>query len=150
MGKIGGNGGVYMNRKIAILSLTFLMMIIGGALLVNAFRPTVTTSFATGVTLKYKYIDKDIEETITDPEIIRDLSEILTGRLYTDNPSCGFSQDISITFFNEEKILIIYPALDGCPIMRSGDSNRYFKITEQARTNLDLILEKYGFIFPAI
>ena len=140
-----------MNKKRVILSLVIIIFIIGGFLLANFIRKPVSTSFATGVILRYKYLDHDINEIITDLETIKELTGIMSGRVYTDNPSCGFTADISITFFNEEKTLMICPALDGDPIMRVGDnSNEYFKITDQARAELDIMLHRYGFKFPAV
>lgn len=76
------------------LSLAFIIIIVVGALLAIFIRPTVSTSFATGVTLVYKYLDQDVDVTVTDLETIKELSEIMKGRAYIDSPSCGFSIDV--------------------------------------------------------
>ena len=74
----------------------------------------------------------------------------MKGKVYKDDPACGFSEDISITFFNDKKELMICPALDGDPVMRVGVGGEYFKITPKARAELDALLRDYGFSFPAV
>ena len=119
--------------------------------MVTVTKKPISTSFATGVELRYRYLEQDIALTITDLEVVEALSKLTNGKTYRDNPSCGFSKDVSITFFNEKKVVIICPALDGDPILRVGDSgNNYIVITDKARAELDDLLQLYGFAFPAV
>ena len=137
-----------MFRRIIIITIITLSI---SAMVFLLYRLSYfNASFATNVSLRYKYGEKDIYEEINDPLIIDELKSILRGLAHPDNPSCGFSIDISITLYDGNNSVTICPALDRCETMRIGDSNRYFYISENDRRRLDNILKKYGFSFPAI
>ena len=51
---------------------------------------------------------------------------------------------------DRSKSLIFCPANDGCPLLQIDDSSRYIKVSDEARTRLDDVLEKYGMAFPCI
>ncbi|HHV99250.1 MAG TPA: hypothetical protein GXX36_06720 [Clostridiaceae bacterium] len=138
-----------MKTKFLIVSTCILII----ALLVFIVRNTrmknyIDTSFATDVTLKYYYIDKKIDVVVTDEKDIRVIKENLKGVSYSDNPSCGFSLDISIKLSDKEKSIIICPARDGCSKARIGDSGKYMDIKD--RKAFEAVLEKYGMTFPCV
>ena len=108
----------------------------------------IDPSFATEVSLKYYYNDKKIDVIITDENDVAIIKENLKGISYFDNPSCGFSLDISLTFSDGQNSIVLCPACDSCHTARVGDSNRYVKIKD--RDAIEAILEKYGMIFPCV
>ena len=110
----------------------------------------IHSDFATNVLLNYHYFDKDITLIITDENEIFRLKHILNGHLFTDYPSCGFTTNISITMTNGRKKIIFCPACDGCPLLRINDSNKYIKITDEERTQINEILEKYDITFLGV
>lgn len=138
-----------MKSKFLIIGACILII----ALVIFIVRITrmknyIDTSFATEVTLKYYYIDKKIDVVVIDENDIRVIKESLKGVSYSDNPSCGFSLDISIKFSDRGKSIIICPARDGCSKARIGDSGRYIDIKD--RKALESVLEKYGMTFPCV
>jgi len=144
-------GGMFVKTKFLIVSTCILIIV----LVIFIARITriknynyIDTSFATEVTLKYYYIDKKIDVVVTDEKDIRVIKENLKGVSYSDNPSCGFSLDISLKFSDSEKSIIICPARDGCSKARIGDSGRYIDIKD--RKALEAVLEKYGMTFPCV
>jgi len=125
-----------------------LIIIISVILLIIGKRNYIDTLFASRVSLKYYYNDKQIDIIVTDENDIRIIKENLKGISYEDNPSCGFSRDISITFSDGDNELVVCPACDGCSKARIGVSNRYICIKDI--NALKTVLEKYGFCFPCI
>ena len=114
------------------------------------FTMKIDSDFATKVFLEYHYVDKDISLEIADENDILTLKLILNGQPFQDSPACGFAMDISITMTNERKSITFCPACDGCSLLRIGDSNKYIKISDEARVSLNEILKKYGMTFPCI
>ena len=131
-----------------IISIILVCVVITVIVLWNVAR--VSASFATSAIIKYNYMGVYIEEVITDETELAELKNVLSGFAWTDSPSCGFSADISITFTDGNKELVLCPACDGDPIIRVGESDRYIGISDEARNGLDAIVEKYGMIFPCI
>jgi len=126
---------------ILIIALIFFVVTI-------RMKNYIDTSFATEVSLKYYYIDKEIDKVITDENDIRIIKENLKGVSYSDNPSCGFSLDISIKFSDGEKSITVCPACDSCSKARVEGSRRYIDIKD--RKALEDVLEKYGMTFPCV
>jgi hypothetical protein len=117
-------------------------------LIVTKMKKSLDTSFATSISLKYYYADKTIDIQITDKQDIEIIKDNLNGLLYSDNPSCGFSLDISICFTDGESNVVICPACDSCSTARIGDSDMYINIKD--RKALNTVLEKYGLMFPCV
>ena len=114
------------------------------------FTVKVDADFATEATLEYHCNGKDISVKITDESDIATLKQLLRGNTFGDSPSCGFDTAVSITMSNGERSRVFCPALDGCSLVRIGDSNRYIAITDEARSQLDTLFHKYGATFPCI
>jgi len=110
----------------------------------------INPDFATEVLLEYHYVDKDISVKITDDSDILKLKQMLKGRPFKDTPACGFTTEISITMTNGRKSIVFCPANDGCPLLRINDSGKYIKITDETRTKLNDLLEKYGMTLPCV
>ncbi len=131
--------------------ILFLLIIIAmGVSLMFLLIPKHNVDFAIDVIVKFKYAEQDINQKIDNINTINQLKSILKGVTYTDTPSCGFSMDISITFSDKDKTVTLCPALDGCPIIRINDSNKYFKISDKSREKLNQLLAQYGFKFPSL
>ena len=138
-----------MRNKLLIMGIGVLVLsVIVLTVIITTKKNYVDTSFATEITLKYHYIDKKIDLKITDENDIQVIKENLKGISYADNPSCGFSLDISITLSDGQKSIVLCPACDSCAIARIGDSSRYIKMKD--RKAFEAVLEKYGFLFPCV
>lgn len=137
-----------MKTKFLIVGVCILIFALVVFIASTRKKNYIDTSFATEVSLKYYYIDKKIDTVITDERDIRIIKENLKGASYSDNPSCGFSLDISIKFSDGKKNIIICPACDSCSKARIGDSRRYIDIKD--RKALEDVLKKYGMTFPCV
>jgi len=95
-------------------------------------------------TLRFIY---EKEKIITEigADDLRTLAEMFRGReMYSDSPSCGFSEDISLVIGGQTFCF----ANDGCAIIYISEKNRYFRITHEESVTLREILTSYGFHFP--
>lgn len=121
-----------MKKKYKVVGACILLIaIVGVFTLITIKKNYVDPSFATGISLKYYYLDKQIDIVVTDEDDIRILQENLKGISYIDSPSCGFSNDVSIKFSDGERELVLCPACDNCSTARIGDSNRYVEIKDR-------------------
>jgi len=141
-------GGASLKKVISLIIMIGILMAVG--IMLFSFQSRSTADFATDIIVKYKYEDHNVDAKIYDDTDIVALKSILNGKGYTDSPSCGFSVDVSITLSSNQKTVVLCPALDGCPIIKINETNKYFVISNEDRTKLDIILEKYGFKFPSI
>jgi hypothetical protein len=133
-------------RMIAPLAVLIVLSVV----CVGWITMRINSDFATKVLLEYHYADKNISMEITDENDIFTLKQMLRGYSFKDNPSCGFTTDISINMTNDKKSVVFCPALDGCPLLRINDSNVYIKVSDDVRKELDAILSKYDMAFPCI
>ena len=136
------------NRASIIALLSFIALITISLLFFGWFTMIIDSSFATEILLEYRNVDKNISARVADERDILKLKQILSGHPFKDSPACGFSSDISITVTNDKKSIVFYPACDGCPLLRINDSDKYIRITEEARINLNEILGMYDMTFP--
>lgn len=89
-------------------------------------------------TIKIKYYENEITLSSEDTIFIK---KLLKGKqLFYDSSSCGFYDDIKITFDNGEEII---PAFDSCDIIQDKKSGKYFSMDDD-RENFILIVNKYG------
>lgn len=96
-----------------------------------------------------RFVYGDINEShCLDKKEVALLKNIFDGKkMYKDNLSCGFSDDISIRFNNEQTFCI---ACDTCPIIFIKEENKYIKLSEIEKMELYDLLESYGFFFPCL
>jgi len=145
-----------VNKKMIILSvaLASALVLLGVYLLFSFNR--IDTDFATEATLRFSVRDDvtgiftNHEFSITAEADIIALQEIFRGRTRRDIPACGFVNSVSITMYGEGRSITFCPALDGCPIIRINDSERFINISYSQRAILDDIFARFGFTFPAI
>ena len=75
--------------------------------------------------------------------------ELYDGKLMVkDDPSCGFSEDVSVSINDGQHVF--YIAMDGCPIVYYVNYDRYVLMSDSEQETLYSILEKYGFHFPCV
>ena len=77
-----------MKRPLVILLIVGVII----SLFILQKTTAINADFATSAALKYHYCEDKIDATIS-MEDLKSLKEILKGRSFSDNPSCGF--DIS-------------------------------------------------------
>ncbi|MDR0813968.1 MAG: hypothetical protein LBO63_08265 [Oscillospiraceae bacterium] len=105
------------------------------------FSVNIRTSDAN---IRYKYNGLELDVQITEEES-RILKKIFNGKIpLLGNPSCGFSEDISVYF--EKQVFCI--ARDKCPIIKY--KGKYFSVSEKSRAVIEGIFEKYGGEFPCV
>lgn len=131
------------------LIFVFAILITGLVILFFICFPRIDGEFATSASLRYHYAEKSIDTKVTDSDL-KDLKEILVGRSYPGNPDCGFDTDISITFSYGRKNITFCPACDTCSTIQIGNTNRYLRISDDQRKRLNVILAKYGMLFPCV
>jgi len=134
-----------MKKHITISIITVVILILCGCFMVNLFSFKVNIS---GTNAKLTYIynaennaeNKNVTLSAEESEIIKN---IFNGqKTHFDNPSCGFTKNISIKF-NSQVFCI---ACDNCPIIKLR--GKYFSISETDRETINRIFEKYGGLFP--
>ena len=98
------------------------------------------------VTLVFRCGDTSVEEPLTDAEAAQ-VIEIFEGKaLSFDNPSCGFTADVSLRVGGH----IFCPACDQCRIVMDLTSLRYFSLTQAERDVIESIFAAHGGYFPCI
>jgi len=76
------------------------------------------------------------------------LKAIFNGKIaYRDNPSCGFSDNVSIKLGSNQTLWIAH---DTCPVIYWKEENRYITLSEDEQTLLYNLLKAYGFRFPCV
>lgn len=95
---------------------------------------------ADGAELVYNEGQVRICTVLTDEEAEAVASAFDNKLLYSDNPSCGFSADYSITCGGRE----YWIAGDSCTIVKDCESGKFFTISESDRTMIDELVEKYS------
>ena len=131
-------------KILVVLLIIIALIVIGGAFLLHN-RVQIKEVFK-GSTV-FKYGETEEVNSLLEQDIDM-IIKIFNGNfMYNDNPSCGFSEDISIQF-NDSEIFCF--AHDTCPIVYWKNKNRYFKISDYQKAKLYEILYKYGFYFPCV
>lgn len=97
--------------------------------------------------VSFVYGDSNILENLSDKDcnIIKDMFD--NKKLYKDNPSCGFSENIAIVF-DDSKVFCI--ANDECPIIYYQNKNLFFDLSNKENELLRNILTQYGLYFPCV
>lgn len=68
--------------------------------------------------------------------------------LFHDNPSCGFSENVSISINSNQYTFCL--ARDGCPIIYLTNEDMFFRLTTNEHNALVELLEKYGLVLPCL
>ena len=127
-------------KKILVLCL------IGALLLGLCACGRVTVREAAAVSLRFHYMETTVDMELSDPEAAQ-LRGIVDGKaLSFDNPSCGFSEDVSFAIGGR----VFCPACDTCCIIKDCASGKYLNISQAERELLDKTFEAYGGFFPCV
>ena len=135
-----------MKKRFFVLILLFMLIaIVLGAIYIRSNK--IRMDFATEGTVYFIHDDVNVASPLSD-EDLNSIKGILDGkRMYKDNLSCGFSEDVSIKFNQSQTFCI---ARDTCPIVYWKEENCFIKLTEEEQSRLYELLEKYGFFFPCV
>ena len=135
-----------MKKTIWILSAIILIsVILLGVIYLR--HDIVNMDFVKEADVCFQYGNTGATNHLSDKEI-ESVKTIFNGKkMYKDNPSCGFSEAISIKFNDEQTFCI---ARDTCPIVYWKEKERYIRLSEDEKTQLYDLLEQYGFFFPCV
>ena len=136
-----------MKRKFLVLILLFfaLVSVVLGIMYISIRKTNM--EFAKEAEVCFIYGEEVVSENLDDKEV-EILKEIFDNkRMYKDDPSCGFSEDISVRFNQSQTFCI---ARDTCPTVYWLEEDRYIRLTEEEKLLLYDLLEPYGFEFPCI
>lgn len=145
-----------MKKKMYVIGVALALPLVSLGIYLLFFFNIVHTNFATEATIRFS-VQNDATGTfttqeflLTDEKDIVELKGIFRGRIARDSPACGFSMNVSITMYGRGESIIFCLALDGCPIIRINDSDRFISISDNQRKVLNDIFARFGFTFPAI
>ena len=111
----------------------------------GAFKRVDVSSVNSGKT-NFCYNDRNVTKTLSEDDLCN-IKELFDGKyLYSDEPSCAFTENVSITLDEET----FYIACDSCPIIYWKNKDKYFKLSDSEYTELTQILDSYGFVFPCV
>ena len=133
-------------KKVLVL-VTSIAIIAVFCFAFNMFTNRVDMDFATEAEACFVYEDADVLQPLSAEEL-QSVKAIFDGKkMYKDNPSCGFSEDISIIFNKSQTFCL---ARDNCAIVYWQEEDKYIKLSEEEQAQLYDLLEVYGFIFPCV
>lgn len=132
-------------KRNCLLGAVIFSIVFGGVIYFLTDRVDMTFAKEAEVYFIYRGVTVVHSLENSELEILRDIFD--RKKLQIDNPSCGFSEDISIKFNKEQTFCI---ARDTCPIVYWKEANRYIMISEDEKAQLYGLLEEHGFFFPCI
>lgn len=129
-----------MKRKMKILVWTCLGILI----LYNCF--CMHLDGKDGGTITYSYGGIEFTESLTDEEA-RTVTRILNGKIpFADNPSCGYTEKISICIDGWTFAL----ACDSCADVRICETGKYIGFSDEERDTLEEMFTSCGGVFPCV
>jgi hypothetical protein len=103
-----------MIKNMKWITCVIAVVLIVGIIFMLGIDKVNTTKISNGIVC-FVYLDKNISTQLED-EYEKFVKKLFNDkRLYKDNPSCGFSENASISFNNGKNIF--YIAQDLCPII---------------------------------
>lgn len=97
-------------------------------------------------TITYSYGDSQFTDTLSEEEV-KAVVRVLSGKIpYSDNPSCGYTEKISITIDGVTFAL----ACDGCENVKNCETGQYINISQRQRDVLEAMFTSRGGIFPCV
>ena len=129
-----------MKKLLAIVLSAILLLSVAGC-------GQTQINDTTQATLKFIYADKEIVQVL-DADDTAKIAEMFSGKALdgSSTPSCGFDEDISITFGNQ----VFAIACDDCAVVKDCSSGKYFDITNEDKEYLVSLFEEYGGFFPCV
>ena len=126
--------------------LVVLLIVIGGVFLLKPNKTDM--SFVENGKATFKYDTLDISTPLSKSDLNSIINIFNEKKLYKDNPSCGFTENVAVWFNDDTQTFCI--ACDMCPIIYWENKDRYFRISEDENIMLRDILRGYGFVFPCV
>lgn len=117
------------------------------AVIIALFGEKTDMCFAKSGTAIFKYNEYNISQPLSEQDLDSIIEIFNNKSLYRDNPSCGFTEDVSIQFNESETFCI---ACDNCPVIYWKNKNRYLGLSDDENSSLRDILKKYGYVFPCV
>lgn len=135
------------NKVIIIISVVIglSLTVVAAAFLINSNK--TDTDAAKAGRVIYEYGDLKISENLSDEDLGKIRNIFDNKKLYKDDLSCGFSENIAVVLDESETFCI---ARDECPIIYCKNEGVYFNLSDQENKLFHSILEKYGLVFPCV
>lgn len=134
-------------KKFFWIFIVLIFVVVALAVILFLIVNRVNMDFAKKAETCFVYDDINSKNLLNDKEL-KELKTIFDGKImYSDNPSCGFTEDISVKFNNNQTFCI---ARDNCPIVYWKEKNKYIRLSEKEKTKLYDLLSPYGFFFPCV
>ena len=134
-----------MRLKIVVVILVVLVFITAVVMIANK-KNTIELEAKDGAVLQYQYKGVEFTQELQSVDAEEIKSIINRKRIHKDNPSCGFSESISIHI----GIRTFCVAQDSCGILQVGKEKKYIYISDSERKKINEIFRKYGGTFPCI
>ena len=126
------------------LWICILIIIVLAGLLIGFGLKRVSISPESNGTVFFEFHDKRIQSDISE-EHMKHITEIFNNKfLYSDYPSCGFSEDLSIKIDNNTFCI----ASDSCGTVYLLEKDKYFRLSDDENKIIRHILISYGIDFP--
>lgn len=132
-------------KKKKIIIFASIIIVIVGIISFNLIFEKVNISSDDAI-LIYKYDNKNIKQELNKDDSALLKSILNNKRSYHDNPSCGFTEDVSIKFNN----MVFCMACDNCSVVRLNNTSKYISISKEDRKKIEKIFNKYGGTFPCV
>lgn len=132
-------------KTICICILVIFLLVSTGCIYIYTHKVNICD--VKDVTINYKYDESDIRTEMTGDDIGK-IKSLLNGKIkFSDNPSCGFDETVSIVLDCEQTFCL---AQDGCPIIYLKEEDTYIKLSKSEIEMLHDLLAKYGAFFPCV
>ncbi|MBQ8165225.1 MAG: hypothetical protein IJZ94_05370 [Clostridia bacterium] len=136
-----------MKKFTLFINILVIVMIVVCIIGACSITNKINMDFVKDAKVIFIYNDANVSHNLSDEELLI-IKDIFNGKkMYKDNLSCGFSEDISIKFNNSQTFCV---ARDSCPIVYWKEEDRFIKITEDEKFKLYSVLEMHGFTFPCV
>ena len=126
---------IKLKKTLIILTLALVTI-----LFVSCTKAITVPEANAVLTFKYNGNDIVVELSAEESETIRTIFN--NKRTYQDNPSCGFTENVSVRF-NDSVFCI---ACDNCSMVKY--QGQFFSISDDERETINQIFEIHGGFFP--
>lgn len=136
-----------MKKKIILFfTAIFGIILLGGVIMLFRSHKTNLSTIDNGIAV-FKYGEVNISEKLSDEDLNTIQNIFDNKKLYKDDPSCGFSDNIAVVLDGTQVFCI---ACDECPIIYYKNEGLFFKLSDHENELLRNVLIQYGFHFPCV
>lgn len=130
-----------MKKKLLVIALVLVL-----AVVCVVHRNALHLGNPGSAVLTYSYGDIQIREELYGADVDA-VVEILNGKMeHTDNPACGFDEDIAIIIGGHTFAL----ACDSCGVVKDCGTGKYIYISDGERDILESLFTSRGGKFPCV